>query len=136
MKLEIVDSLPDSEEEYEEHIALVMSSFFSVDYKKDDTKEEDTTATILATQDAASTAADVIGPKSPKAQIVPSSDTFDYCSDRRKKLVLRSLRQQMIRAKDPQRSKRPRRILKITHHLAKGLLIKNSGAENIEFIKL
>lgn len=71
MKLEIVDSLPDSEEEYEEHIAPVMSSFFSVDDKKDDTKEEDTTATILATQDAASTATDVMGPKGPKAQIVP-----------------------------------------------------------------
>lgn len=71
--LGFVDSLPGSNEEDGLRIAPMMSSFFGED---DNTKEEDIVATILMMKDDATLATDVLGPESPKAQLLSVTATL------------------------------------------------------------
>jgi hypothetical protein len=65
-----LEPLSDSEEEDEECIDLVMSSFFDVD--EDDSRDNDTASTTLATKDFMMPTADVAIPRSPKIQPMPA----------------------------------------------------------------
>jgi hypothetical protein len=69
-----LESLPEiEEEEEEERIAPVMSSFFDVD--EDETEEKDTIGTTLAPKGTALPTADVTGPSSPRFEQITAAVT-------------------------------------------------------------